>query len=76
MELTNKYIHKAKDRKVIGYVREALTSKLFSLVKDRKVYRDNAIISNDKRKVPERAWLLGGEGIRTTCKPFLYGQCL
>ena len=51
---------KNKDQQVIGQVPEALTSKLFTLMQEWKIYKVSATISGDKSKVPEGYWALGG----------------
>ena len=53
---------KIKNQKVIRHVRE-----------EWKVYRVNAIISDEKRKVPEGTWTLGG-GVKMPRKSFFYGS--
>ena len=62
-----------QDQKVIGHVPEALAFLSLTLMKEWKVYRVNATISGEKRKAPERTWVLGG-GIEIRCKYFLYGS--
>ena len=41
---------------MIEHVPEALSSKLFTLMKESKVYSVNATISREKRKAPEETW--------------------
>ena len=47
---------KNKNPKVIEHVPEALSSKLFTLMKESKVYSVNATISGEKYKAPEETW--------------------
>ena len=62
---------KGKDQQVIIHVPEGLTSKLFTIMQKWKIYKVNATISGEKRKVPEGTWVFGG-GIQISCKYFLY----
>ena len=41
---------------MIEHVPEALSSKLFTLMKESKVYSVNATISGEKYKAPEETW--------------------
>ena len=76
MEPTNKHSQNAiavkKRSNVIYHVPEALAFKLFTSMKEGKVYRVNATIPDEKRKAPEGTWVLSG-GIEIPCKYFLHG---
>lgn len=49
---------------MIRYVPETPASKIFTLIKEWKVYKVSVTISNEKRKAPEGIFVLGG-GIET-----------
>ena len=49
-----------------------VNSKLFTSMKEGKVYRVNATIPDEKRKAPEGTWVLSG-GIEIPFKYFLHG---
>ena len=53
-----------------------LSHHIIPFKKEWKIYRVNATISGEKRKVAERTWVIIGGGIEIPCKYFLYGPVI
>ena len=47
---------------IVGHLPEALAEKLFPLMKEWKLYKVTAMITGEKRRLPEGTWVLGSLG--------------
>ena len=55
---------------------QKLSHHVIHFKKEWEIYRVNATISGEKRKVAEQTWVIIGGGIEIPCKYFLYGPVI